>query len=164
MIWDVLVPDVGAAWFSFYNTNATNSNDGDLFIRPSDGGIGISGQYHGTINSGQWHRVAMVLDVDSMHKYIDGALVASQMGLTGVDGRWSMYTTAHDEKTFLLTDNNGETNSGYINSYYFTDEALDASVIAAFGGADADGVIPEPATLTLLVLGTSLLSVSRRRR
>ena len=163
MVWDVLVPDVSANWMSMYNTNASNSNDGDLFVR-TDGGIGISGQYEGTINSGQWHRIAMVLDVDSMYKYIDGALVGSHIGLTGVDGRWSMYTTEHDEKTFLLTDNDGDTNSGYINSYYFTDQALDASAIAAFGGADADGVIPEPATLTLLVLGASLLSASRRRR
>ena len=95
MIWDLLVPDVGANWMSLYNTNATNSNDGDLFVR-TDGGIGISGVYEGTINSGQWHRVALVLDVDSIYKYIDGALVGSQIGLTGVDGRFSMYTTAND--------------------------------------------------------------------
>jgi hypothetical protein len=163
MIWDVLIPDVSAQWMSFYNTNATNSNDGDFFIRPSDGGIGISSQYDGTVNSGQWHRIAMVLDIDSMYKYIDGALVGSQIGLTGVDGRWAMYTTEHDVKTFLLTDNDGETNSGYINSFYFINEALDASAIAGFGGPDADGVVPEPSTLTLLVLGASLLSWKRRR-
>lgn len=162
MIWDLLLPDVSAGWFGFYNTNATNSNDGDFFIRP-DGGIGIGGVYEGTVNSNQWHRIAMVWDVDSMYKYIDGTLVGSQIDISGVDGRWSMYTTAHDVDTFLLTDDSGDTNSGYINSFYFTDEALVGSAIAAFGGADVDGVIPEPTTLMLLALGASLLSTRKRR-
>jgi len=141
MIWDILIPNVGANWFSFYNTNATNSNDGDFFIRASDGGIGISGQYHGTVNSGQWHRIALVIDLvaGTMAKYIDGVHVATQ-GVGGVDGRWAMYTTDHGVKTFLLTDENNETNQGYISSFWFADRALDASTIAAFGGPDADGV------------------------
>ena len=45
LVFDILVPDVSASWFSFYNTNPTNSNDADAFIRPSDAGIGISGVY-----------------------------------------------------------------------------------------------------------------------
>jgi hypothetical protein len=164
MIYDILVPDVSAGWFSFYNTNASNSNDGDLFIR-TDGGIGISGQYEGTINSGQWHRVAMVLDTDSIYKYIDGVLVGSHPGITGTDGRWSLYTIDHlPDRGFLLTDDNGDTNAGFINSFYFTDEALDGAAIEAIGGPTAQGVIPEPATLILLGLGASILSAYRRRR
>jgi len=140
MIWDVLIPDVSANWMSLYNTSATNSNDGDFFIR-QDGGIGISGQYHGKVNSGQWHRIAVVLDLvaGTMAKYIDGVHVGTQTA-SGVDGRWSMYTTAHGIKTYLLTDEDNETNSGYINSFCFINKALDASTIAGFGGPDADGV------------------------
>ncbi|MHC4749447.1 MAG: LamG-like jellyroll fold domain-containing protein [Planctomycetota bacterium] len=164
MIYDILVPDVSAGWFSFYNTNSSNSNDGDLFIR-TDGGIGISGQYEGTINSGQWHRVAMVLDTDSIYKYIDGTLVGSQPGITGTDGRWALYTVDHlPQRTFLLTDDNGDTNAGFINSFYFIDQALDGAAIGAIGGPTAQGVVPEPATVILLGLGASILSTYRRRR
>jgi hypothetical protein len=140
MIWDLFIPDVSANWTSLYNTSATNSNDGDFFIR-QDGGIGISGVYHGKVNSGQWHRIAVVLDLvaGTMAKYIDGVHVATQAA-SGVDGRWSMYTTGHGIKTYLLTDEDNETNSGYISSFCFVDKALDASTIAGLGGPDADGV------------------------
>lgn len=160
LIYDLLVPDVSAGWFSFYNSNATNSNDGDAFIR-TDGGIGISGVYEGTVNSNQWHRIAIVWDIDSMYKYIDGSPVGSQLGLSGVDGRWSLYTTDHDVKSWLLTDDNGDTNAAYISSFLFANEALDATTIENFGGADADGAIPEPMSLTLLGFGALLL---RKRR
>jgi hypothetical protein len=160
LVYDLLVPDVSAGWFSFYNTNYANSNDGDAFIR-TDGGIGIGGVYEGTVTSGQWHRIAIVWDVDSMYKYIDGVNVGSQLGISGTDGRWSLYTTDHGEKTWILTDDSGDTNAGYISSLLFANEALDADTIAGFGGADADGAIPEPATLMLLGLGACML---RKRR
>ena len=159
LIYDLLVPDVSANWLSFYNTNSTNSNDGDAFIRP-DGGIGISGVYEGTVTSNQWHRIAIVWDVDSMYKYIDGTLVGEQLEISGIDGRWSLYTSDHGEKTWLLTDDNGDTNPAYISSFLFANEALSATTIEGFGGADADGAIPEPTTLLLLGLGACLL---RRR-
>jgi hypothetical protein len=160
LVFDLLIPDVSAGWFSFYNTNADNTNDGDAFIRP-DGGIGISGVYEGTVTSNQWHRIAIVWDVDSMYKYIDGVLVGSQLGLSGVDGRWSLYTTDHDVKTWILADENGDTNAGYISSFLFANKALDAATIESFGGPDADGAIPEPMTLTLLGFGALML---RKRR
>jgi len=161
LIFDLLVPDVSAGWFSFYNTNATNSNDGDAFIRPDDGGIGISGVYEGTVNSNQWHRIAIVWDVDSMYKYIDGVNVGNQIGLSGVDGRWALYTTDHGVKTWLLTDDDGDTNAAFISSFLFANEVLDAATIEGFGGPDADGAIPEPMTLALLGFGALIL---RKRR
>jgi len=39
-IWDLYIPQSSLdnfGWFGFYNTNASNSNDGDHFIRASDG-------------------------------------------------------------------------------------------------------------------------------
>jgi hypothetical protein len=160
LIFDLLVPDVSAGWFSFYNTNGTNSNDGDAFIR-TDGGIGISGVYEGTVNSNQWHRIAIVWDVDSMYKYIDGVNVGNQIGLSGVDGRWSLYTSEHDVMTWLLSDDDGDTNAAFISSFLFANEALDAATIEGFGGADADGAIPEPITVVLFGFGACFL---RKRR
>ncbi len=163
MIWDLLIPDVGANWTGLYNTSASNSNDGEFFIR-TDGGIGISGVYEGTINSNQWHRIAMVWDVASMYKYIDGQLVGSQTDISGVDGRWSLYPTGGAEKTYVLSDNDGDTNSGYVGSFYFIDEALSADAIAALGGATAAGIVPEPATLTMLLAGMFCAMLAARLR
>lgn len=163
MIWDILIPDVSGGsttWTALYNTDATNSNDADFFISP-DGGIGISYAYEETVLSNMWHRIAVVWDVDSMYKYIDGTLVGSQLGLSGLDGRWSLYPTSSEVDTFLLTDNNGDTNNGYLSSFYFTDTVLTVDYIATLGGPNADGIIPEPCTLSLLMLGGIAL---RRKR
>jgi len=171
MVWDILVPDISANWFSFFNSNPANANDGDFFIRSSDGGIGISGDYHGSMISNQWHRVAVSIDLTAptMDKYIDGTLVGSQ-ALDGVDGRCALYTTTDvaqsDSFTLLFGDNNAETSAAYLSSFYFTDEALDAQAIGALGGPTAAGVIPEPSTLAMLS-GIALLAVGclwRRRR
>lgn len=160
LVYDLLVPDVSAGWFSFYNTNADNTNDGDAFIR-TDGGIGIGGVYEGTVNSNQWHRIAIVWDVDSMYKYIDGVQVGVQAGISGVDGRWSLYTTDHDVKSWILADDSGDTNAAFISSFLFANEALDADMIQGFGGPDADGAIPEPMSLLLLGFGACLLRKHR---
>lgn len=163
MIWDLLIPSFVSGYSSLYNTSSTNSNDGDFFIQ-QDKGVGISGQYDGLVNPGQWHRIAisMDLEVSTMSKYIDGALVGTQTLSSGAGGRWSLWPTG-TSPTILLGDEDGETNAGYINSFYFADRALTGSEIAAFGGPDANGVIPEPATILLLLGGASLISARGRR-
>ncbi len=165
MIWDLLIPDFVSSYSSLYNTSASNSNDGDFFIR-KDMGIGISGEYSGIFNANQWHRIAVTVDLEledpTMSKYIDGLFVGSQVLSSGTGGRWSLWPTG-THPTFLLTDEDGETNAGFINSFYFTDRVLTGSEISAFGGPDADGAIPEPATCILLLAGASLISAVKQR-
>ena len=163
MIWDLLIPSFNNEYASLYNTSGSNGNDGDFFIR-QDKGIGISGQYDGIVNAGQWYRIAISMDLElsTMSKYIDGVLVGTQTLSSGAGGRWSLWPTG-TYPTFLLADEDGETNAGYINSFYFADRALTGSEIAAFGGADTNGVVPEPATGLLLLVGASLISARKRR-
>ncbi len=163
MIWDLLIPSFVSSYSSLYNTSSTNSNDGDFFIR-QDNGIGISSQYHGTINANTWYRIGISVDLttSTMSKYIDGALVNIQTLSSGVGGRWSVWPTG-TSPNLILADEDGETNAGYINSFYFADRALTDSEIAAFGGPDSNGVVPEPATGLLLLTGASLISARRRR-
>jgi hypothetical protein len=163
MIWDLLTPSFVSSYSSLYNTSGSNSNDGDFFIQQGKG-VGISGQYDGIVNAGQWYRIAISMDLESstMSKYIDGVLVGTQTLSSGAGGRWSLWPTG-SLPTFLLADEDGETNAGYINSFYFADRALSSSEIAVFGGADTNGVVPEPATGLLLLAGASLISAYRRR-
>jgi len=164
MIWDMLIASFDSDYSSLYNTSGTNNNDGDFFIR-RDHGIGISSVYDGVVNAGEWYRIAVTLDLptSTMSKYIDGALVGTQTLSAGVGGRWSLWPTG-TLPTFLLTDEDGETNAGFINSFYFADRVLSGAEISALGGADVDGVVPEPATALLLVVGASVISRLKRRQ
>jgi 5'-nucleotidase/UDP-sugar diphosphatase len=174
LIYDLYLPqssfdDFG--WFGFYNTNDTNSNDGDAFIRLSDGGIGISSVYDGQIFADTWHRVAFVWELDTdtgfmdLYKYIDGVQVGVQEDLGSVDGRWSLYSTTDGDPAIdyflLLADDSGDEAPAYISSFYFEDRPFSGSEIASLGGADADGIIPTPGTA--VILGVAGL-VARRRR
>jgi hypothetical protein len=142
LIMDIKFPAASSGqWRSLFQTNPGNSNDGDLFVNPGNG-IGISGAYDGNLSADAWHRVAFVFDLaaatDQLRKFIDGALVGTQ-DLDGVDGRWSLDSTA-----LLFADEDNETRMGFANSIQIRSEAMLAEDIAALGGASAAG-IPLPA-------------------
>lgn len=154
LIFDILVPQDAFdnyGWLSFYNTNDLNANDGDTFVRLSDGGIGIASVYHGQLLPDTWHRVVLTWthDVDNgtmdFHKYIDGLLVGLQDDLSVPDGRWAMYSANDDdfdsdaEGFWLLADESGDESPAYISSFYFVDYPLTESEIYDLGGPNALG-------------------------
>ena len=178
MGFDVLIsnPD---EWFAFYQTNETNANDADFFKRPDNqgNGVGISGNYDGTLNTNVWYRVFVSVDTSNgatptMKKYLNGALLDTQTLGSGFDGRWSLYSTIDPTlATLLLTDNDGDNSAGYISAYYFSPTLLSDSAVSSFGGATAAGFVsaaaaPEPGTLGLSMLGVGyfLTGVLRRRK
>lgn len=173
LIMDVKFPE--AAWISLYQTNdQPDGNDGDGFIRGSDGGMGIAGDYVDDGNPlrytyDEWHRIALVYDAttpagDGEYAwYIDGALQNVVQGDFGIDSRWSLYPVddSFAQWFYLFADDSGDVADwGLINSFQFRDYAATADQIAALGGATAAG-IPEPGTLFMLALGIAGL---RRRR
>lgn len=147
LIMDILFPaSSDGLWRSLFQTSNLNSNDGDFYVgdsttSPSPNGIGISGSYHGTILPDTWHRIAFSVDLtrSKMDKYIDGVYVGTT-GLDGVDSRWSLYTAAHGEPSWLLSDESGDTGEGYANSVTIVDCAMLAEDIAAVGKAKAEGI------------------------
>ena len=152
LVMDILFPSSSTGFRAFWQTDATDTSDSDLFVDGSNG-IGISGQYQGVLTPDSWHRVAFTVDLGTreLSKYIDGVNVlsgpvgATPLGTnaaqyldpaTGtVDGRWSLDITA-----LLFADDNGETGIGYVNSIQFHDRVLSAAQIAALGGPSAAGI------------------------
>lgn len=149
-----------SGYASFFQTNTNNSNDGDLFRNPA-GGIGISGVYDGNMLSDTWYRLMFSFDCanSSLSKYINGSLVGTQTLASGLDGRWSL-----DPTCLVLTDDDGETNSGSLSSFSFEDRALSAAEIATYGGPKAGGIapVPEPSSIAFLAIG--VLPMLRRRK
>ena len=151
IIFDILFPaSSNNTWRVFMQTADCNGNDGDIFVgsggsSPNPNGIGISGQYHGTIVPDTWHRVAFSFDLanpagPTLMKFIDGVLVGTQTLSSGVDGRWSLYSRTHNRATLLFADNDGETNVGYVNSIQIRNYAMTEAEIAALGGPTAAGL------------------------
>ncbi|HVT12514.1 MAG TPA: PEP-CTERM sorting domain-containing protein [Fimbriimonadaceae bacterium] len=176
IVMDVMIPSAnsrsgGDGYTSLFQTNTSDTNDGDWFLR-DDGGLGISGDYSDFGNPnfftfGDWHRIALTIDTTSAsgsatyRSYIDGALqnqVQSPSGW-GVDGRYSLDTTF-----LLFADDDGEVNELYLNSLQLRDYAMTADEVAALGGPTAGGIpVPEPATFGVIGLGLAGLLARRRR-
>jgi len=125
---------------SLYQTSTANANDGELFaLNQPSGGIGIVGNYHGSLAPDTWHRIVVTVRAANgegqMHKYIDGTFVGAQ-GTTGsaIDIRWTL------DPTFLFfADNDGETAPGYVSSITFIDRQLTMAEAKALGGPHAGG-------------------------
>ncbi|NKC33460.1 LamG-like jellyroll fold domain-containing protein [Falsiroseomonas selenitidurans] len=138
---DIIVPAPTSAFMALLQTDTTNGNDGEFFIRANSvdaGGIGISGVYEGTFTFGDWHRVVITAETTPdglvLTKYIDGALVGTQT-LSGT--RWDISDAGG---ALLLADEDGETNAGALSSVMIAERALTAEQVAALGGPDADGI------------------------
>lgn len=155
-------------WVSLYNTTADNGNDGDLFVRNTDSGLGISGDYAGTFTRNQWNRLVVTVDTaqgatPSMNIYLNGLWVNQVALNSGFDGRWAAF--AYNDPTNVrwidvLGDNSGESGAGQISQLAFYDRVLTASEVSDLG--PVSGAVPEPATLAALGLG--LAAVLRRRK
>ena len=139
-IWDINVDETGG-FQALLQTDVTQSGDGELFINAA-GGIGINGDYDGTINPGDWHRIAITVEAQGdgtslLSKYVDGAFLDTQTVST------DRFTLQADTGFLLLSDNDGETSTGYLSHFGLSRTVLDAAEIAALGGVDADGPLTE---------------------
>jgi hypothetical protein len=141
LIYDVLYPaSSDGQWRSLLQTDPGDSGDGDFFINNANG-IGISGNYTGTVASNTWTRIVAVFDLAerTLKKYINGTPAGQQTLDSGLDGRWSLGPVA-----LLFADEDGETNPGYVNSIQFRNGLMTDAEVAALGGVTGNGIpLPE---------------------
>jgi predicted phosphodiesterase len=146
LILDVMFPSRPTGWAVLWQTGKPASPDGEWFINPA-GGVGISGNYGGSVPNGVWHRLALVVDTaaGTFTSFINGVQAQQNSGLT-TDGRWALNPTAQ-----LFADEDQENAAGFVNSAQLRDAAMTAADLAALGGPSAAG-IPLPATPTLRLI------------
>ncbi len=159
LIMDILYPASSGGYRGLFQTSAGNANDADWFVDGSNG-IGISSQYRGNLTPDTWHRIALVVDLEQSDatkkylNYIDGEFVGyCDLGTDGAPGgRFSVWPKSSANPSWLLSDNDGETAVGYVNSVQFHDVALSAADIFALGGPSAAGIPLTIPVLTNLVV------------
>lgn len=137
LIMDIMFPaESSGQWRALFQTDTNQASDSDIFIDQVNG-VGISGQYHGSILPDTWHRVALAFNLTNnlVRKYVDGQLVNEQILGEGADGRWSL-----GEAALLFTDDDNETQVGFVNSIQFREGIMTDEEIAELGGATPGGI------------------------
>ncbi|WP_159435086.1 cadherin domain-containing protein [Rubritalea squalenifaciens] len=148
LLMDVKAPSASTGtWRAFFQTDTTNSNDGDCFIRNSNETIGVSttGYSSWSMPADTWVRLAVVVDNDSFYRiYADGNLILNGNTQT-LDGNYAL-----DSVLRFFADNNGEDHDLDVSAIRIYDQPLGAAYLAALGGADAS-VAPVIANETINV-------------
>ncbi|MFO1513505.1 MAG: hypothetical protein U1F83_11410 [Verrucomicrobiota bacterium] len=135
LIYDLYLPFT--TWRSLLQTGVANTSDGDIFINPSSG-VGISSVYNGNVTAGEWHRVAVAMDLTGpgspvLTKFVDGIKVGNQTsGLSAVDGRFAL-----DVYALLFGDQDGDVAETFVSCVQFSNGRRPDAFIAALGGASA---------------------------
>jgi Calcineurin-like phosphoesterase/Purple acid Phosphatase, N-terminal domain/Concanavalin A-like lectin/glucanases superfamily len=132
---------------ALFQTSSANANDAEWFM-DANGGLGISGVYGGNTSTGEWHRLALVVDglQGKLSSFIDGTRVQELSSGVLVDGRFALFSSV-----LIFADNDEENATGLINSLQIRSEALSAAELAELGSPSADGIpLPLPTKIRLL--------------
>jgi len=116
---------------ALYQTNAANTNDGDLFINKHQIGINVAGLgYHGEIEDETWHRIFILNRNGDFCVYVDGTMVshANSQGCWEIDP-WGCY---------LFCDESDEMTDTYVAEVAFWEYGLSESEVGELCGKEPD--------------------------
>ncbi|MBN1854156.1 MAG: metallophosphoesterase [Pirellulales bacterium] len=133
LAFDFMAPSINQ-WITFYQTNTTNSNDGDAFVRPVTGAIGVAATGYSSqgIAPNTWYRLVISVDNGSRYDiYLDGEKILDGTPQS-IDGRFSL-----DPTLLVFADENGEDNTIQVSHLAIYNWAL-SDVQAAFLGSLSD--------------------------
>ncbi|WP_321436427.1 fibronectin type III domain-containing protein [uncultured Bacteroides sp.] len=130
LVVDFKIPTVGV-WYNFFQTDPTNTSDGDCFINTS-GNIGTytTGYSSFAVSSNKWYRLVVSVNLDHSYKYyLDGNLIQVGNVQYSSDGRFSLA-----KKMLLFADDNGEDGTLDVAEVSLYDGALNDAQVADLGG------------------------------
>ena len=137
---DVKFDDV-SGFASIFQNQITNQIDASLFIQ--DGQIGRASNglgYNGTINAGQWYRIAVVVKDNRCTVYVDGQKVIQSIEAS--EANWFMKAGL-----VFFADNDGEEQPVSISELRFWNKELTAEQVfklGTVGGGEAQEItVPE---------------------
>ncbi len=131
-------------WMCFFQTNPTNNNDGDCFIRSGSGSLGVSATGYSALATvpETWYRMIVSVQNGQFYRiYING-----DRWLEGtvqpLDGRFAL-----ESQLLLFADEDGEDNPLDISFAALYNRPLTAEDAAALKGPGGAGVTPGDAVL-----------------
>lgn len=147
LLFDIRISSL-SLWYCLFQTDTGNTTDGDLFIRPSNGniGVGTTGYSTAAARVGSWQRIVVTVDNASgiFRIYQDGTLILNGNG-QAVDGRFGLAPTL-----LLFADEDGEDGSLDVTRVAAYNTCLTQAEVAELGGVTGGGGGTTNAAPTLL--------------
>lgn len=130
---------------------------------PQNGPINFSGA-SGAFDKGVWHHVAWVVDrvaadQSELSIYVDGEVFNSATFMAN-NGNADIQNNAGNPTWIGLKEDNGIDLHAHVDELWIVGRALNRNDIRVL--AETNAVVPEPASLALVVLGLGLLGVRMR--
>ena len=125
-------------YVGLWNGNDVNSNYADFYVSPINQAFWVTqDEGAGTWNLDTWFRLVLVQDYpgNQYDIYVDGVLVHTALAST-----YCYNGDPGGPASWFLADCCGYTGPGHIANLAITDVLLDASQVAALGGAKAEGI------------------------
>jgi hypothetical protein len=125
-------------YYSFFQTGAANSGDGDLFIKWAGGtgviGLGVLGWSTETVAPETWYRMIVTSSGDTYKVYIDGELWLEKTGIA-VDSRHALQVA---ELPHIFADDDGEEGVMHCAELAVWDIELNAEQVAQLGNVNGE--------------------------
>lgn len=136
MVFDFRVSTT-SEWHCFYQANASNSNDGELFINTA-GQVGRSTDGPGystyVVNPNEWYRMVVSVDLGNYYRvYLDGSLILNG-GSLSLNGSYSLYPASDDNLVHFFADNDGEDNEIDIALTAIYNQTINQTEVNSLGG------------------------------
>lgn len=135
-----------STWHCFFQTNPSNTTDGDCFINTNGKiGVGATGYSYYSLRPNEWYRLIISVKNGTQYKYyLDGQLLLDG-SIQEIDGRFSL-----DKSLLIFADEDGE--DGIINCAELAiwDKALSKAEVNSLGGFGHQIEAPKSKQLILM--------------
>lgn len=128
---DFAVPEAGI-WHSFFQTDATNGNDADLFTNTGNAiGTAATTYTTKTISANTWYRMVITVRNDAFFRvYLNGEPWLEAAG-QAIDGRFAL-----TNELLIFGDNDGDDGTIYCSELCIWEVPLTAEQVAKLGNAN----------------------------